>query len=136
MDIVRAFAYYRTNYLFGVARPGAITFDGARLALRSNDLGVVWEAPLAEVRVTKGMGILTVSVSGQKASILTAVGGRTSPSPSAGLTRLLEEGTGLPDAPPIERAQHVSFRGMPDVGAYAQGQKALRELFASLGVLA
>ncbi|MET0820056.1 MAG: hypothetical protein ABWY58_03755, partial [Aeromicrobium sp.] len=65
----------------------------------------------------------------------TAVGGRTSPRPSGELTALLESGTGIAGAPAMSDAQHVSWRGMPDVGAYAQGQKALREFFGSLGVL-
>lgn len=135
MDIVRAFAYYRTNYLMGVARPGALTFDGSRLTMYANDLSVVWEAPLSDVRVKKGMGILTVSIGGEKASILTAVGGRTSPRPSDQLTALLESGAGIAGAPSVSDAQHVSWRGMPDVGAYAQGQKALRDFFGALGVL-
>ncbi|KQX75812.1 hypothetical protein ASD10_11885 [Aeromicrobium sp. Root472D3] len=132
---MRAFVYYRENYLMGVARPGALSSDGSHLTLQSNDLQVVWQAPVGDVRVKKGMGILTVSIKGEKASILTAVGGRTSPRPSDELTALLESGHGIADAPSVRDAQYVSWRGMPSVGAYAQGQKALRELFASLGVL-
>ena len=135
METVRAFVYYRENYLMGVARPGALSSDGSHLTLQSNDLQVVWQAPVSDVRVKKGMGILTVSIKGEKASILTAVGGRTSPRPSGELTALLESGQGIADAPSVKDAQYVSWRGMPSVGAYAQGQKALRAMFDSLGVL-
>jgi hypothetical protein len=116
METVRAFVYYRENYLMGVARPGALSSDGSHLTLQSNDLQVVWQAPVSDVRVKKGMGILTVSIKGEKASILTAAGATCC-------------------APAMSDAQHVSWRGMPDIGAYAQGQKALRAMFESLGVL-
>lgn len=76
-----ALAYYRKNYLFGVARPGALVFDGTVLGLYGNDLSEIWAASLGQVRVKKGMGTLTVSIDGAKASILTAVGGNTSPAP-------------------------------------------------------
>lgn len=135
MQIVRALAYYRTNYLMGVARPGALTYDGSKLALYANDLSLVWDAPASDVRVKKGMGILTVSIQGKKASILTAIGSRASPMASAELKALLESGAGIAGTPPVRQAERGSYSPAPPVFAYAQGQKALREFFASLGVM-
>lgn len=131
----RALVYYRKNYLAGVARPGALSFDGSTLALHANDLSLVWAAPLSDVRVKKGMGILTLSINGPKASILTAVGGRTSPSPSHELKDLLESGQGIAHAPSVSSAAFASAANVAGVGVYAKGQKSLREFFATLGVL-
>lgn len=135
MDTPLALVYYRKNYLAGVARPGALSFDGATLALHANDLSLVWAAPLSEVKVKKGMGILTVSINGAKASILTAIGGATSPSPSAELKRLLESGTGIANAPSVDAARLASSASAAGVGVYAKGQKSLRDFFTALGVL-
>lgn len=136
METTRALAYYRTNYLLGVARPGALSFDGATLLLQANDLSVVWSAPVSSVRVKKGMGILTVSINGDKASILTAVGSGTAAAPSAELKALLESGAGLENAPSVDAARRASSVNRPGIATYAQGQKALREFFQTLGVMA
>lgn len=133
MDSALALTYYRKNYLLGVARPGAISYDGSSLTLYANDLTQVWSAPLSAVRVKKGMGILTVSINGAKTSILTAVGGNTSPPPSPQLRQFLENGHGIPNAPSANAiASAVSLAG---AGVYAKGQKALREFFSQLGVV-
>ena len=136
MDTAHALVYYRKNYLVGVARPGALSFDGATLALYANDLTPVWSAPLADVSVKKGMGILTVSIGGAKTSILTAIGGKTSPSPSRELQGWLESSKGLIDAPSVNAAAVASWVGVSGVGVYASGQKSLREFFTALGVMA
>lgn len=136
MEITRALAYYRTNYLMGVARPGALSFDGTTLVLQANDLSVVWSAPLSAVKVKKGMGILTVSINGDKASILTAVGSGTAAAPSTELKALLESGAGLEEAPSVDAATRASSMNRLGVAAYAQGQKALRGFFETLGVMA
>lgn len=130
-----ALAYYRKNYLFGVARPGALVFDGTVLGLYGNDLSEIWAASLGQVRVKKGMGTLTVSIDGAKASILTAVGGNTSPSPSRELTGFLQGHQGIPGAPSVNAAFIASNVNVLGVGTYAKGQKALREFFGQLGVL-
>jgi hypothetical protein len=135
MDTTRALVYYRKNYLAGVARPGALSSDGTTLTLHANDLSVVWAAALSSVTVKKGMGILTVSIDGAKTSILTAIGGRTSPSPSAQLKGLLESGSGLADQPSVDSASWASSAHAAGIGVYAKGQKSLREYFTSLGVM-
>ena len=136
MDTAHALVYYRKNYLVGVARPGALSFDGSILTLHANDLTTVWSAPLTDISVKKGMGILTVSINGAKTSILTAIGGKTSPSPSRELQGWLESSKGLIDAPSVNAAAVASWVGVSGVGVYASGQKSLREFFTALGVMA
>jgi hypothetical protein len=135
MDTAHALVYYRKNYLAGIARPGALSFDGTSLTLCANDLSVVWSAPLETIRVKKGMGILTLSIKGTKTAILTAIGGKTSPAPSAQLQGLLESGQGIASAPSVDAAAVASWANAVGVGVYAMGQKALRDYFAGLGVL-
>ena len=135
MDNPHALVFYRKNYLAGIARPGALLFDGTKLTLCDNDLNPVWSAPLDVVQVKKGMGILTVSLKGEKASILTAIGSGTSPSPSDRLTAFLESGTNIDGAPSVDEAWRASSFGRVGIATYAVGQKALREYFIALGVL-
>ncbi|MET0931988.1 MAG: hypothetical protein ABWX74_20905 [Aeromicrobium sp.] len=135
MDTSRALVYYRTNYLLGVARPGALSFDGTDLALHANDLSLVWSAPVSTVKVKKGMGILTLSIDGAKTSILTAVGGTPSPSPSPELKALLESGPGIANAPSVDSAALASSASAAGIGVYATGQKSLRDYFTALGVM-
>lgn len=135
MDPAIAHAYYRKNYLFGVARPGAIVFDGTSLSLYDNGVAQVWSAPLSAVQVKKGAGTLTVSINGIKASILTAVGGTISPAPSPQLKALLAGQQGIPGAPTVDKAYRASEANVFGSGVYAKGQKALREFFGTLGVL-
>lgn len=136
MDTARALVYYRQNYLLGVARPGALHFDGTNLTLHANDLSIVWTEPLSAIKVKKGMGILTVSINGDRAGILTAIGGRTSPSPSAELKNLLESGNGVANAPSVDSVELASVVNVAGVGIYAKGQKSLRAFFEALGVMA
>lgn len=135
MSMTLALTYYRKNYLFGVARPGALMYDGVSLSLYANDLSQVWSAPLSAVQVKKGMGILTVKINGSKASILTAVGGTTSPGPSPQLRHFLTTGEGIANAPSVNAADIASVMNLGGVGVYAKGQKALRNFFSGLGVL-
>lgn len=135
MNTAHALVYYRKNYLAGIARPGAMSFDGTDLTLRANDLSVVWAAPLDVVTVKKGMGILTLSLKGDKTAILTAIGGKTSPSPSRELTGFLESNRPIDNAPSVDAARWASWSNAGGIGVYAQGQKALRDYFTSLGVM-
>lgn len=83
--MTKALVYHRKNYLFGVARPGALVSDGETLACLDNALAPVFRAPLAAVTVKKGFGIFSVFVDGSRVAYLTPVGGDTSPAPSAEL---------------------------------------------------
>ncbi len=135
MEPALALAYYRERYLFGVARPGALVFDGTDLALYANDLSLVWRSALDSVSVKKGTGILTLSIDGKKASILTAVGSGSSPSISPELKHLLESGEGIPNAPSVAATSVASSANLAGIGVYARGQKALRSFFEGLGVM-
>jgi hypothetical protein len=135
METPLALVYHRKNYLLGVARPGALSFDGTDLTLLANDLSVVWKAPLRDVRVKKGMGILAVSIAGTKTAILTAIGGSTSPSPSPELQHALESGTAIANTTSADAAAFASSARLAGIAVYASGQKSLCDYFTALGVL-
>lgn len=86
----KALAYWRKNYLFGVARPGALVFDGTTFTCLDNNLAVVFSGPLSSLTVKKGWGIYEVFADGKRISYLTPVGGTPSPEPSPALLQFLQ----------------------------------------------
>lgn len=54
----RKFIYYRKNYLFGIARPGALVFDGTSLSCYDNALQSVFNIPLGSLTVKEGSASL------------------------------------------------------------------------------
>ena len=154
----KAFIYYRKNYLFGVARPGALVCDGATVTCYDNDLQQVFSAPIQSVLVKEGFGIFKVHVDGKRVSLLTPVGGNTSPAPSQKLTEFLQSpslnadngslvgsaagttamGTAVSDSSPALGAAGVGLGAVGQavaVADYVQGQKGLREFLQTAGLL-
>ena len=155
----KAFIYYRKNYLFGVARPGALVCDGVNVTCYDNDLQQVFSAPAQSVTVKEGFGIFKVHVDGKKVSLLTPVGGNTSPNPSQKLTEFLQSssldasdngslvgssaatstmGTAVADSSPALGAAGVGLGAVGQAVAvvdYVQGQKGLREFLQAAGLL-
>ena len=89
-DAVKALAYWRKNYLFGVARPAGLSWDGATLACLDNQLATVFSGPLSSVTVKKGFGIFKVYIDGVRVGFLTPTGSTTAPEPSAALVEFLD----------------------------------------------
>jgi hypothetical protein len=150
----KALVYWRKNYLVGVARPGALTFDGNNLTCVDNDLSLVFSGNLSTMTAKKGFGIFKVYIGGERVSFLTPVGGAPSPAPS---TRLLEylDTTG-PRSPSDGQVETMELLGAGKIlggvagnasvaaGAigqaavvanYARGNKALGAFLTSIGVL-
>ena len=92
----RALAYYRKNYLFGVARPGALVIDDGSLTCLSNDLSVVFSIPAGLLRIKEGFGIFKIYSGDQRVSVVTPVGATTSPRPSDQLSQFLTGEIGMP----------------------------------------
>ncbi|MEO5535414.1 MAG: hypothetical protein ABIR17_09830 [Pseudolysinimonas sp.] len=152
---MKTLAYWRKNYLFGVARPAALISDGTTLTCLDNALATVFSGPLSSVTVKKGLGIFTVSVDGERVAFLTPSGGSTAPEPSAALLEYLRQTSESPSAAGVA----VSAAG--GVGAvvggvagtaldavagaadqvfatanYIKGTKALGAFFTSIGAFA
>ena len=151
---MKALAYWRTNYLFGVARPAGLAWDGATLTCVDNKLATVFSGPLSAVRVKKGFGIFKVYVDGVRVGFLTPTGSTTAPEPSAALLEYLRQSSTA--ASPAEVATSaasgagaviggVAGAALDAVGgaaeqvfataSYIQGTKALGRYFAAIGAL-
>ncbi|MEO6110076.1 MAG: hypothetical protein ABIP50_03655 [Candidatus Saccharimonadales bacterium] len=137
--------YWRKNYLFGIARPGALYFDGTNFTCYDNKLQSVFSAPLKSVTIKKGAGVFNVLIDGVQTSILTYRGGGISPTPSKQLLAFMEQSTSgayKNDLPII--ATGVSTLVSPVLGAavdvvaiadYVKGQKTLGQFLQSIGLL-
>lgn len=87
---MKVLAYWRKNYLWGVARPAVLSWDGQTLTCVDNALATVFSAPLSSLRVEKGFGIFKVFVDGSRVAYLTPTGGSTAPEPSVALRQYLQ----------------------------------------------
>lgn len=137
----KAFVFYRKNYLFGVARPGALVYDGATLACYGNELQPIFNEPVASVTVKEGFGIFKIFVNGKRISILTPVGGETSPVPSEQLGKYLEApiqtqqaGANVPIVDALSAGAAVVGQ-VAVVTNYVKGQQGLREFFKATGFI-
>ena len=88
---MKALGYWRTNYLFGVARPTALSWDGTTLTCLDNALATVFSGPLSSVSVKKGLGIFKVYVDGERVGFVTPTGSTTAPEPSSALLQYLRQ---------------------------------------------
>lgn len=146
----KALVYWRKNYLFGVARPGALICDGTTFACLDNDLATVFSAPLSSVRVTKGFGIFRLFIDGVRASYLTPIGGTPSPEPSAALLHFLQQPLSGSPADAVDAASAIvsglggaAGQAIGDVVSsaavtvsYVTGMKGLESFLRSVGALA
>jgi hypothetical protein len=159
MQLQKAFVYYRKNYLLGVARPGALVYDGVTLNCYGNDLQQIFSVPVQSVTIKEGFGIFKVIVDGAQISILTPVGGGISPSPSEQLNRFLqtssslaaasggiatgsvgaaEIGNAVSSAAPVIGAVGVGIGVVGQavaIATYIKGQDGLREFFRRSGFI-
>lgn len=142
----KALAYWRKNYLWGVARPAALVFDGTTFACLDNDLKVVFSGPLSSVTVKKGWGIFSVFVDGQRVAYLTPTGSTTAPEPSRELLQYLQSPAGSPTEALGSVASLASGIALgADAGdalgqvfatvGYVRGTKALGQYLTHIGAL-
>lgn len=142
----KALAYWRKNYLWGVARPAALVFDGATFACLDNDLKTVFSGPLSSVTVKKGWGIFSVFVDGTRVAYLTPTGSTTAPEPSPALLGYLQGPSGSPTEAAGGAAALATGIALGDavgdaVGqvfatvGYVRGTKALGEYLTYIGAL-
>jgi hypothetical protein len=130
----KAMVYWRKNYLFGVARPGALVFDGATLTCIDNELAPVFSAPISSVGAKKGFGIFKLFINGERVSFLTPVGGSPSPAPSAALLNYLN--TRAPLSPSGGQAGASGLAGAGRIMGGAAGDAAtVAGAFAQVGVV-
>lgn len=54
---IKAFIYYRKNYLFGIARPGALVLSESTVACYDNALQQVFFGPTGTVKAKEGFGV-------------------------------------------------------------------------------
>ena len=90
---MKVLTYWRKNYLFGVARPAALSWDGTTLMCLDNALAPVFAGPLSSVSVKKGFGIFKVYVDGRRIGFLTPTGSDIAAEPSAALLQYLNQPT-------------------------------------------
>jgi hypothetical protein len=151
---MKALTYWRKNYLIGVARPAALSWDGTTLTCVDNALATVFSGPLSSVTVKKGVGIFKVSVDGEHVAFLTPTGSTTASGPSAELLQYLQEPAAGPSAGEVATSS-VGLAGAVVGGvagaalgavsgaaeqvfataSYIQGTKALGKFFTTIGAL-
>jgi len=143
---LKALTYWRKNYLWGVARPAALVFDGTTFSCLDNDLATVFSGPLSSVTVKKGWGIFSVFVDGERIAYLTPTGSTTAPEPSPALLHFLQQrSTGSPADGLSAAATLAAGPAMGDVVdavgqvfstvSYVRGTKALGEYLTDIGAL-
>jgi len=151
---MKALAYWRKNYLIGVARPAGLSWDGTTLTCVDNTLATVFSGPLSSVTVKKGVGIFKVSVDGEHVAFLTPTGSTTAAEPSPALLQYLREPSASPSAAEVVTssagvagaviggaagATLDTVGGAAEqvfaIGSYIQGTKALGRFFTSIGAL-
>jgi hypothetical protein len=154
----KAFIYYRKNYLFGIARPGALVCDGTNVIVYDNKLQQVFSVPVQSVTIKEGKGIFKVFQNGKRISLLTPVGGGTSPDPSQELKDFMQSssldtsngvlvagaaaatvmGSAVSGSSPALGAAGVGLGVAGEaiaVAGYIKGQKGLREFLQGVGIL-